>query len=617
MMMSNESYNRQPLLLVRNTSYTLYQLYALAGENKASPETTLKVVILETVEWLRQRFRDFELPKELDLLASKDAAAFDFANLKSFQLDMGYKLEVIWLPEQRIWTLQLTEPDLGPEPGKDAQRRAPVPGRLFETDIAYKLSANGVECGFKTIVHEPVGTTAECEVFRLAFIKRIARNPSVGLFQGFPLIDEPHILSDGDAMRRFRRYVDSELRTMPIIIVCEHVEDHEIDPQKRIPTLDEILPPPAYRTPAKLLSPVSTAKINEAATTPRLPLDIASIARYKMGYAQFFILPYSQRDNFQRISAMEIENGSILTIEPASQSGREMSYHYEEIAHTPEMATVIDNYAQNYTRKKAFSFGGCVFAQQAQSMVRESIIKLHDSKMEMADSYLQQLAAAEKTTHRLLVDAHEESVVANRNARIAEKECERLKEENKNCMDEAEKKYSSLEKQLAKKNAQIEYLLSKDSRPQRSSEFADWVSTRFSGRLIFHERATSMMQKVSPEKVNTALLCDALEYLATEYRNELLGLISQEECDRLCAEKYGRGFTVTPIKGTSIEMYPANYKIKYYIGYKGRTVESILNLHLKIGNDPSNLLRIYFLYDKEKRLIVVGSLPEHLKTVSY
>ena len=64
-------------------------------------------------------------------------------------------------------------------------------------------------------------------------------------------------------------------------------------------------------------------------------------------------------------------------------------------------------------------------------------------------------------------------------------------------------------------------------------------------------------------------------------------------------------------------MYPAEYKIKYFEGYKGKPVESLLDYHLKVGNDAENLLRIYFLFDETKKLIVVGSLPEHLKTSSY
>ena len=35
--------------------------------------------------------------------------------------------------------------------------------------------------------------------------------------------------------------------------------------------------------------------------------------------------------------------------------------------------------------------------------------------------------------------------------------------------------------------------------------------------------------------------------------------------------------------------------------------------HLKVGKTAGNLIRIYFLYDDERKVIVVGSLPHHLK----
>ena len=118
--------------------------------------------------------------------------------------------------------------------------------------------------------------------------------------------------------------------------------------------------------------------------------------------------------------------------------------------------------------------------------------------------------------------------------------------------------------------------------------------------------------KAPPDQVNLNLLCDALEYLATEYWDELNGYIRESERDNLCAQNYGRPFKVTSLTGTAIKINSAEYKIKYNIGFKGKPVESPLNLHLKVRNDPCNLLRIYFLYDKIRHLIVVGSLPKHL-----
>ena len=45
-------------------------------------------------------------------------------------------------------------------------------------------------------------------------------------------------------------------------------------------------------------------------------------------------------------------------------------------------------------------------------------------------------------------------------------------------------------------------------------------------------------------------------------------------------------------------------------------MDSDLDYHLRVGNDPENLLRIYFLHDDDRQLIVIGSLPDHLTTVS-
>ncbi len=188
----------QPLLLLRNISYPTYQLYATAGRGQVSPENVLTIAILETIKWLRKRFRDFELPAELDLPNPENYCDFDVKNFKSFQIDVGYKVEVIWLNEEKIWTLQLTEPDLGIHHGKAKQGRLPVPGRIFETNIAYRVLDNQVECGFQTMVSEPKGTKEPCEVMRLAFIKHLARNANVKLFQekqlidSYDMIDNPH-----------------------------------------------------------------------------------------------------------------------------------------------------------------------------------------------------------------------------------------------------------------------------------------------------------------------------------------------------------------------------------------------------------------------------------------
>ena len=159
----------------------------------------------------------------------------------------------------------------------------------------------------------------------------------------------------------------------------------------------------------------------------------------------------------------------------------------------------------------------------------------------------------------------------------------------------------------------LEYFKSLTLRPNTPQEIPDWVQDRFAGRLEFHQRAVKLIKSVSASDIDMQLLCDALEYLAKEYRDFKAGVITQDDANRKCSEKYGRPFTVTGCGDTAVEMYPNQYKIKYKTGYKGKPVETLLNEHLKVGKTNGNLIRIYFLYDDERKVIVVGSLPHHLK----
>ena len=113
------------------------------------------------------------------------------------------------------------------------------------------------------------------------------------------------------------------------------------------------------------------------------------------------------------------------------------------------------------------------------------------------------------------------------------------------------------------------------------------------------------------------LICDALDFLATDYWDNRYLRIPDHEMNRRCSEKYGRRFEIKPTGENTINFTPGQYKIKYFNNLRTRKpMESGLDYHLRVGSDPENLLRIYFLHDDKKKLIVVGSLPKHLKAVT-
>jgi hypothetical protein len=534
--------NYQPLLLIRNVAYPTYQLHAYAGNKSTPPDTVLKIAILETMQWLRQRFRAFELPAELDLPGPADHSNVELAQMTSFHLDMGYKLEVIWLPEDKIWTLQLTEPDLGTRPGAANQERMPVPGRLFETNIAYRAIPNGVECGFKTMVSEPEDTQAACEVFRLAFIKNLARNPLVGLRQTWQLIDDAHRLSNPADIKKLKTWITDKNRMMPA----------------------------------------------------------------------------AQREAFNDAAGQKIQNGEILIFEPNAFGGRVTRCTYDSINREPNIVkNNLEDFIQNYPKDKKMTFGNCVFVPQAKDLERKKAIEIHQSVEESMNFYAEKLRLVEDKYRREFADCRKELVAKDEkinrlNMKIEENDVdkEKLRNELMQTKIEGQRKLEDKDKEILRRQSLLD-------RPKKPHEVNAWIENYFSGKIYLHDKAKDNMQKIQPEKVNIPLLCDALEYLGTEYRDELLGLINEEERDLKCSHKYNRRFVVVPTKSVSVGMYPGNYKIKYYIGHKGKPVESTLDLHLKVGNDAENLLRIYFLYDSDKSLIVIGSLPLHLKTASY
>ena len=181
------------------------------------------MVILETMSWLRSRFREIDFPEELNFPDLEDYQNVSIEDFKSIHIREGYVLDISFVEISRIWALRLIEPDLGPEPGKKMQSRNPVPGRIFETNIGFIIHNGRVECGFKTICSEPIGTKDRAEVFRPAIVKSIVRNPNLGLRQELPILERPIILNNKKQIKAIDNFIKNPKRQMPIVIISETV----------------------------------------------------------------------------------------------------------------------------------------------------------------------------------------------------------------------------------------------------------------------------------------------------------------------------------------------------------------------------------------------------------
>ncbi|MCL1806786.1 MAG: hypothetical protein FWG31_03685 [Oscillospiraceae bacterium] len=618
--------SHQPIPLLRNVRYPSYQLWAIAG-SASNQENVLKIVVLHTMKWLRERLREHILPKELDFPTADAFEEVNFSQFSNIRLKQGYQLEVVWLSEEKSWSLQLTEPDLGPFPGQQDQGRPPVAGRIFETNISYQMTSRGVLCGFQTMVSEPERTAEPCEVFRLAVIKQLKRDPLVGLHQVWQLEEKPHSIQSSADVKNFCKRVMKKERTLPVVVVAEYLPPSEKqNEQKKTSPIFENLETRLNRTlgfedieatfrnrffnTERHLREVKDVSISQK-SDPILPSWLNDISHYRMGYAHFFVVAAECRDEFNRASGYALSNGGVLFIPPPQIDERETVFSCEEVS-GESFFYKIDNMVAIYLREKQFDFTSCCFVPQAQEKHMEKILQNKHTETELKKYYAERLAQTEERHGKHL----SEMEGANRREvrkleQGLEKECGRK---------------TALENQIAQLQAKLEQekLETKNLthrlqmlriRPSKSSSVCDWVELTFGSRVMIHERVRRTMKDIQSSEVDIDLLYDAIEYLAYEHWDELNSVIDNAECRRRCSLYYNRPFEVCRNSDSSIQRYPEDYIIPYK--KNGRDVDTHLLWHLKIGTDSKNLLRIYFFYCKENRKIVIGSMPNHLRIVDY
>ena len=162
--------------LLKNELYPTYQLYAQMASRKTTPAEGMKLAVSCVLEWLTQRLGD-NAPAELLERIERGDTEF------SFHLSQGHVVDIVALPGQNTWSLQITEPDLGSDPGNPEQTRQAVPGRVLETNVGFAIRGGKLECGFQTVVSDPEGTAEDAPVYRLAPVRRLLEHPDFCLMQ--------------------------------------------------------------------------------------------------------------------------------------------------------------------------------------------------------------------------------------------------------------------------------------------------------------------------------------------------------------------------------------------------------------------------------------------------
>ena len=152
--------------------------------------------------------------------------------------------------------------------------------------------------------------------------------------------------------------------------------------------------------------------------------------------------------------------------------------------------------------------------------------------------------------------------------------------------------------------------------PGSYPDLPKWVDSYFADRLFLPARAVRAIKDAVFEDI--ALVYKALKLLAESYwpmkanpEPDLRQTLSNDWEEGL--KRLQLDYNPHAITPNRLGEFREAYTIKYRIGQSSRQV---LGPHLKFGSakDDRYCMRIYFLWDDDRQLVVVGHLPAHLET---
>ena len=152
--------------------------------------------------------------------------------------------------------------------------------------------------------------------------------------------------------------------------------------------------------------------------------------------------------------------------------------------------------------------------------------------------------------------------------------------------------------------------------PTSYSEMPRWVDLYFADRLFLHSKALRAIKAAEFE--NIGLVYESLKLLAECYWPMRANY--DQEKRRQLSENWEAGIQRLHLEYNARSMTPnrlGEFRDAYTISYRiGQSEKQVLGPHLKSGNAKEErfCMRIYFIWDDERHIVVIGHLPSHLET---
>lgn len=598
----------KPTILKTNRKYPTFQLYGEIKHNKVDSNTAFSICILEAFKWIRERMRDEDsIPEGLYLPDPENYSKFKKEMLRSMRLDYSSGVDIFYSQSNpRLWTMRVEEPDPGFNLGGDNER-LPMPGRTFETNVSFLIEKESVYAGFKIICSQPADESEDCEVLRPGIVRSICDNPNLGLKQVVSLKGKPEKIKTDKDRKKLFNYLNDPQRQLPALLITRG--DRFFEANESVLSFKDI--DPVDKSNGEFNDYICETKPSGISEK-----EIEQMASNLIAVCNLYIIPenfFEKTDEF--IRQVFIEKGDWVIAYPFNEPA-EIITSYKVNNNTQRTIKRTEEKIKEYTKRKDIDFGPVKFYVDAileNDRTKENKLYSDRELVRAKDREIDSLKRKSRELEDFKHDydgVYKDYLERGRKIKKLENELEEIKE-----------KFIKLEKENIKLGEQKESIneLKESYRemannaskfPTRPEDIEKWVESELSDYIKLHPRAVKELEKCKWTCISTQDLCSGVYYLSGYAKLKRREISNKDLYDYY---KINIPWEESHCGSTALKNNPSDYNIEVP-KKKGGTKKVKLNLHLKQGIKNNDLIRIYFYWDKEKKVVVIGSWPEHLKT---
>lgn len=458
------------------------------------------------------------------------------------------------------WTARYDDPD------KD------VPGRTWNTEVTIVRHQGAVRFGLRleVVTREPGPRFAPAVP---GIVRQLAAAPGLQV-DGHPITDQPWIVEQDSDLPNLIGIVEDSNRRAPVIVVA--LGEGEADPSTAV-------------------------------------LDVATLARRILGLAHVVVLTDAMTFHLTKTRGKRWScfNNAVRIYNPGFNIGSDSPFD-----HPLYLPYRVKSWSESGSESFIDYIARVCGSQSLRrlqddhdippfSRVRQVALQLEREQASASgagDAELLDIAVREREAAQADATASLElAVEAQRERNEANDEARRLRGER----HALSTRIAYLETRLRElgREADTEILI-----PTSFRDIREWAQQHLTGRLELTSRAARAAEDSVFENVQLAY--QALVLLATLYRD------SRRQGGDALKERFENELSRLNLANTPTgERDIRNGGDEFRVDWRGR--KQPLAWHLKSNSntrDPRRCFRLYYFYDEEDEIVVVGSLPSHLTT---